>query len=147
MESCALSVFVQLGARPARPSDQQAVQKLLRDNGLEADFVASEFQVVEDFGSIVACERLRRLPEGGVELASVAVVAGRRGEALGDLVTRGLLKAVRPGVGVYALALAPGFFARHRFDPIVVEQLPESLLGKARGLCASKGFVAMRRMA
>lgn len=131
--------------RPARDSDRQPVQALLQENGLESDFVAAEFRVIEDSGEIVACGRMKRLPEGDVELASVAVVAARRGEGLGDLVTRELLGATPPGGSVYALALAPRFFTRHGFVPIAVESLPASLAGKARGICGSKGFVAMKK--
>ena len=129
-------------SRPALPADGAAVAALLEANGLEAEFVAAEFRVIEDAGGIVACGRLKRLPGGALELASVAVAQGRRGAGLGDRVTRDLLRgAARP---VFALALAPGFFARHGFVPVPAASLPEALAGKANGMCASTGFVAMR---
>jgi len=136
---------MQATVRPARSADEPAVLALLRPEGLEAHFVVSEFQVAEDAGAgrVVACGRLKRLPDGGLELASVAVAPDRRGQGAGDAVVRALLgQADGP---VHALALAPGFFARHGFAPIAVERLPASLQAKATGMCASSGFVAMAR--
>jgi N-acetylglutamate synthase-like GNAT family acetyltransferase len=66
-----------------------------------------------------------------------------RGRHVGDAVTAALLE--RADGAVHALALAPGFFARHGFAAIEPGALPASLQAKATGMCASTGFVAMRR--
>jgi N-acetylglutamate synthase-like GNAT family acetyltransferase len=78
------------------------------------------------------------LPDG-FELASVAVRPDRRGEGVGRaLVERALTRAEGP---VYALCLAPGFFAHLGFDPL--DEVPAGLEAKAEGCCRERGFVPM----
>jgi N-acetylglutamate synthase-like GNAT family acetyltransferase len=133
-----------LQVRPARPADEEAVLGILSSyKGLEVAFDAAEFAVAADGGRIEACGRLRRHEDGSLELASVA--AARQGAGLGALVVGHLLARVPAGRPVYALALAPGFFARHGFVELPRGALPASVAAKAQSLCASQPYVAMVR--
>ncbi|MBI4393186.1 MAG: GNAT family N-acetyltransferase [Euryarchaeota archaeon] len=128
-----------MNARQALPTDLAAVQALLAAEGLEAEFKYHEFVVMEAKGEILACARLKPLPDGTLELASVAVAKEWRGMGLGERIVAAVLK--RANAPVYALALAPGFFAKQGFR--YLESVPVSLKRKAELHCASKGFVPM----
>src|SRR5687768_11831884 len=92
--------------RRAAQTDEAAVLALLRSHkGLEVEFLASEFCVASDGDGLLACGRLRRHPDGALELASVATKAGLHGNGLGSTLVRCILGSVREPV--YALALAP----------------------------------------
>lgn len=130
--------------RAAGPADSAAVLALLgRHPGLEVAFDRDEFVVVAEGPRIVACGRLRHHGDGALELASVAAEPGRQGAGLGSAVVKALLAGVAGPV--FALALAPGFFARHGFREVAKESLPASVRAKAEGMCASRPYVAMVR--
>lgn len=132
--------------RKARASDEAPVLALLRSHpGLEVAFDAAEFHVAEDGRGVVACGRLHRHPDGSVELASVAVLPALKGTGVGTRLVQAMLRDPQPRL--YALALAPGFFARFGFAELPRDQLPASVRGKAEGLCASQPYVAMARAA
>lgn len=128
--------------RAAREDDVGRVKAILHAAGLEADFAAREFVVAEDdAGRVVGCARLKPLPEGASELASVAVVRHLRGSGLGTTLVKAALQDARgPVVG---LMLAPDFFSRFGFERL--DSVPPSLRAKAEGTCASSGFVPMVR--
>jgi MIP family channel proteins len=130
--------------RRATAGDEAAVLALLRSHeGLEADFLAAEFCLAADGSGVLACGRLRRHGDGALELASVATRAGLHGRGLGSTLVTCILEGVREPV--YALALAPGFFAKHGFAEVAKASLPASVLAKADGMCASRPYIAMRR--
>lgn len=132
--------------RPARSGDEAAVLALLaRHKGLEMAFAAEEFLLAVDGPHVRACGRLRRHPDGALELASIATEPGHHGAGLGSAVVHALLSGVADGSPVYALALAPGFFARFGFREVPRGDLPASVRDKAEGMCASQPFVAMAR--
>ena len=130
--------------RRAEAADESAVLALLRSHkGLEVEFHASEFCLALDGDELLACGRLRRHADGALELASVATKPGLHGQGIGSALVRCILGNVR--APVHALALAPGFFARHGFREVAKETLPASVRAKAEGMCASQPFVAMLR--
>ena len=132
--------------RRAVPADEAAVLALLRSHpGLEIEFQAGEFCIATEGATIVACGRLRRHADDALELASVATRAGLHGRGVGSAVVTSLLGGVK--APIYALALAPGFFARHGFAEVDKARLPASVRAKAEGLCASQPYVAMVRPA
>lgn len=136
-------VFANEWVRPANARDAPAVHGLLLAEGLEHDFLPKEFVVCETDGRIVGCARAKSLPEGGTELASVAVARSVRGRGLArSMVQMVLLGARHP---VYALTLVPEMAARAGFEPIPVQDLPSSLQTKASA-CATSGrpWTAMR---
>src|SRR5688572_15079973 len=109
--------------RAAQAADRDRVLALLAAQaGLEVAFDPAEFHVVGSGGDVVACGRLRVHPDGALELASVATDAARRGEGLASQVVESLLRGAKGPV--YALALAPGFFARHGFREVPRSTLP-----------------------
>lgn len=135
---------MQVLTRAAAPADEAAVLALLRQHkGLEVEFVAPEFAVAAEGGRILACGRLKRHADGALELASVTTDVAQQGQGLASAIVRRLLAGA--GEPVFALALAPGFFARHGFREVPKESLPASVRAKAEGMCASQAFVAMRR--
>ncbi|HUR26174.1 MAG TPA: GNAT family N-acetyltransferase [Candidatus Thermoplasmatota archaeon] len=130
--------------RRATVADEAAVLALLRSHqGLEIEFDAGEFCLAVDGAEVLACGRLRRHPDGALELASVATRAGLHGKGIGSSLVRCILGGVREPV--YALALAPGFFTRHGFRKVATGSLPPSVRAKAEGMCASQPYVAMLR--
>lgn len=147
MEGKEARAFAAVAVRLALPADAAAVLALLRSHdGLEVEFAAAEFAVAADAAApadVLACGRLRRHGDGALELASVATRANLHGRGLGGRVVDRLLAGAREPV--YALALAPGFFARHGFREVAVDRLPASVRAKAEGVCASKPYVAMVR--
>lgn len=133
----ALSLATQV--RRAKDADAASVVALLQEAGLEVAFDPREFVVAVEGGRLVGCARLKALPDGSRELASVAVAADRRGERIGEALTR---EALRDASGdVYALALQPGFFERQGFRRLA--EVPAPLREKASTVCASSGFVSM----
>jgi amino-acid N-acetyltransferase len=128
--------------RPATARDEAAVRALLAGfDGLEVDFLASEVVVALQDGRLVGCGRLKRHPDGSLELASVATARDVQGQGVGSAVTRALLARARGRV--YALALASDFFARHGFRETPKETLPPPILAKADGMCSSRPFKPM----
>ena len=118
--------------RPARASDAAQVVALEQAAGVEVAFDPAEFHVAESDGRVVACARLRRFPDGTLEIASVAVDSALRGQGVGArLVQRTLEDADGP---VHALALAPGFFLRLGFR--AVPDVPAALREKLETTCA-----------
>ena len=126
--------------RDAREADAKDVVALLDTAGLESAFEPREFVIAEESGRVVGCARLRTFPSGAHELASVAVAHDHRRSGIGSRVVEAAL--ARATGAVYALALAPDFFAKKGFTPMLV-MAPE-LEEKARTLCASSGSVPMR---
>lgn len=121
--------------RAALETDRPSVLRLLLQEGLEAQFLAREFLVLEHEGRIVGCARTKRLPEGGSELGSVVVEPGLRGRGFArPLVVQALAGAPEP---VFALTLVPELAARAGFRPVDAKELPESLRAKAAA-CATQ---------
>lgn len=132
-----------IGIRRARDTDAQAViDLLLLEHDLEVAFDPTQFWVAElpgQQGRIVACARLKPLVPDAWEIASVVVHPDQRGQHLGQALARHVLDEASGTV--YALALAPGFFARLGFRPL--DAVPDPLGGKATSICASSAFVPM----
>lgn len=120
--------------RPATAADASAVIDLERAADVEVAFDPAEFHVAEQDGRVVACARLRRFPDGTIEIASVAVEAHLRGLGVGASLVREALATVDGPV--HALAVAPGFFLKLGFRAI--DQAPDALREKLEGACASR---------
>lgn len=109
--------------RPATPSDLAAVLDLLRRNKLPPDGLAEHVQTTLtalDGDRLVGCAAVELYDDAAL-LRSVAVEADRRGEGLGQQLTRAALDLARDrGVKrVYLLTeTAGGFFPKFGFQPI-----------------------------
>lgn len=115
--------------RPANPGDRKAVERLLRSEGFEPEFVAREFAVCEIEGTVVACARARPIPEGGTEVTGVVVAATHRRRGL----MRSLLGVVLLGQPhpVYALAPNADLATLPGFEAVAPSALPPSLRTRA----------------
>lgn len=129
--------------RPARDTDARAVVSLLLlDHHLEVAFDPTQFVVAEADGKVIACARLKPLGKDEAELASVIVDPTMRGQGVGARIVAAALEGAPRRV--YALALAPEFFAAQGFRAIPA--VPPALVGKATSVCAKSGFVPMERV-
>lgn len=128
--------------RRAKPADEAAVLALLAsESGLERAFDPSDFCVAVEGQRIVACGRVKRHADQSLELASVATVKDRRGHGIAGQLVDALVRNHREPI--YALALAPGFFAKHGFRVVDKVTLPAEVRAKAEGMCASQPYKAM----
>lgn len=125
--------------RRARPGDADAARALLDEADVEAAFEADEFLVADGPDGLLGCVRLKPLPHGGHELASLAVAPDARGRGLGGrLVEEVLDHADGP---VHALALAPDLLEDHGFVP--ADEVHPDLADKQAELCGERGAVPM----
>ncbi|HVL48430.1 MAG TPA: GNAT family N-acetyltransferase [Candidatus Thermoplasmatota archaeon] len=125
--------------RRATREDEADVVGLLTRENLENDFEPREFLVAVSADRVVATARLKRFPDGTLELASVATAPSHRGTGLGAAIVRASLDGVEEPV--HALALAPGFFERLGFR--AVAGLAPALREKASSNCGARDFTAM----
>ena len=131
-----------IAVRAARDTDvKSVVELLLSEHHLEVAFDPAQFVVAESQGNILACARLKPLDDVTWEIASVVVRQGARRGGVGAAVAKAAL--ARATGTVYALALAPEFFASLGFRKL--EAVPAILHGTATSVCASSGFVPMMR--
>lgn len=125
--------------RQARPGDADAARALLDEVDVEVAFEADEFLVAEGPDGLLGCVRLKPLPRGGQELASLAVAPDARGRGLGSRLVEAALD--RAGGPVHALALAPDLLEDHGFVP--ADEVHPDLAEKQAGCCADRGAVPM----
>lgn len=125
--------------RQARPGDADDARALLDGADVEATFEADEFLVAEGPGGLLGCVRLKPLPRGGHELASLAVAPDARGRGLGGRLVEAALDRARGPV--HALALAPDFLEDHGFVP--ADEVHPDLAGKHAECCVDRGAVPL----
>ncbi|MBI4277289.1 MAG: GNAT family N-acetyltransferase [Armatimonadetes bacterium] len=140
--------------RAATPGDLPAVLTLLREARLPTDGVPEHFGrflVAEDAGRIIGCAGLEIYPDAdrrAALLRSVAVNPARRGEDLGQRLTRAALDRARAD-GVTEVALltttAQDFFTRFGFAPVPRETVNPALHASSefQGACCETA-VTMR---
>lgn len=117
---------------PATPADLQPILDLLKRSGLPPDGLADHIATTlaaRDGQRLVGCAAVE-LYDGAALLRSVAVEAERRGEGLGQQLTRIALDLARArGVKrVYLLTeTAGGFFPKFGFQTITREDVEPSV--------------------
>ena len=125
---------MEIAARRARLSDAEGVFALIGENSDQlvprslGNIVENidRFHVIEDGGSLVGCAAYQIHPEIGdalaatVEIQSVAVAAGRRGQGLGRLLVEAVIASVKEFSPreVLVLTFAPEFFGKLGFAEI-----------------------------
>jgi amino-acid N-acetyltransferase len=78
--------------RPATPSDQSTIVRLVRDANLNRmNLQWRNFLVAEDNGAVVGIGQVRTHGDGSRELASMVVVPSRRGDGIGTALIEELI--------------------------------------------------------
>lgn len=125
---------MKIDARRATLADAEGVFRLIHQNcdqlvprsmGNIAENI-DRFHVIEDDGGIVGCAAYQIHPEIGdalaatVEIQSVAVASGRRGQGLGRLLVEAVIESVKAFTPreVLVLTFAPEFFGKLGFVEI-----------------------------
>jgi amino-acid N-acetyltransferase len=125
---------MEIVARRARLSDAEGIFALIGENRDQlvprslGNIVENidRFHVIEDGGALVGCAAYQIHPEIGdalaatVEIQSVAVAAGRRGQGLGRLLVEAAIASVKAFSPreVLVLTFAPEFFGKLGFVEI-----------------------------
>ncbi len=119
-----------LAVRQAVFVDEQGFSPELEQD--EYDAVSRHVVVYNHDGRPAACGRLVPLEDGGVRLGRIAVLQQARGQGLGDLVMRLLLRAGldagRPHFLIDSQADKVGFYARYGFEPCGEDHYDEHVL-------------------
>jgi N-acetylglutamate synthase-like GNAT family acetyltransferase len=113
--------------RPATAADGGAIRAIVSEARLNPrDLDWRRFLVADDAGAVVACAQVR-------ELASVAVLAVRRGEGIGRRIAQAAIarEPVRP-LYVYTESRTEDFWARLGFAVITGDAVPRDLRGPLR---------------
>lgn len=117
--SAAQSPAKSIHIRPAVASDAPAIRRIVRAAHLNPlDLNWRRFVVAEDAGAIVGVGQIRRHGDGSRELASLAVVPGRRGQGLGTTIVRALLDREPGPLFLYCAGDLAGFYARFGFRTV-----------------------------
>lgn len=89
--------------------------------------------VAELNGQVVGCAALRDFGGGLGELRSLSVVEAAHGRGLGEMLVRAIVRdAQRAGIDrLFAITRNPGYFARHGFAELPMEEVP-GVLGADR---------------
>ena len=128
--------------RRARPTDRDAIERLLGEAGLPLAGVAEhmgEFLVAITAGGVVGAAAVESYPPCGL-LRSLAVDASQRGRGLGALLTARAIEQARAS-GLTSLHLltttATGYFTRFGFHEVARVRLPAELGAseELRGAC------------
>lgn len=95
-------------------------------------------EILDDVGSwwvvdlnerVVGCAALRDFGEGLGELRSLSVVAEAHGRGLGESLVHAVVREARKrGMSrLFAITRNPGYFARHGFGELPMEEVPDVL--------------------
>lgn len=118
-----------MSGRAATAGDREAIRRLLTEGGLPAEDLdrhLSEFRLVKQKGSLIACAALERFGADGY-LRSVAVAARARGTGLGARLTEEMMSEAAAGSlrAVWLMTLsAEAFFAQRAFVRVPREEAP-----------------------
>lgn len=85
------------------------------------------FVVAESAGRVVGTAQLKPHADGSVELASVAVVPGRRGEGIAGALIGALLRGAAPPVHLICASRLGQFYPRFGFRPLAPAEMPPGL--------------------
>ncbi len=133
--------------RAATEADAGAIDDLIHAAWLNPrDLEWRRFLVADDAGAIVACAQVRTHEAGSRELASVAVIASRRGEGLGRAISEAAIarEPVRP-LFLYTESRTVAYWERFRFRVLADDEIPEDLRGSLRPARIAMRAVSMAR--
>lgn len=122
--------------RPAEARDVDAIvgvvdpyvrrQLLLPRTHAEVAGEIGTWRVAELDGTVVGCVALRDFGGGIGEVRSLSVAEATRGRGIGALLLEAAVRDAR-GIGIrrlFAITRSPGFFVRHRFAELAMEEVP-----------------------
>jgi amino-acid N-acetyltransferase len=115
-----------LTIRPAEISDQQAIQKLIRQARINPTGLAWErFLVAADQnGKVIGCCQIKPHSDGSRELASIAVVPEYRHQGIASALIEQLLAKTTGEIYLMCRSSLGPFYARFGFQPIEGIDLP-----------------------
>jgi len=120
--------------RPATQADATAIRRLISEARLNPrDLDWRRFLVAEDGGVVIACAQIRIHELGTRELASVAVMAARRGGGIGRLISEAAIarEQTRP-LYLYTESRTVRFWQEFAFHEIEGEDTPVDMRGSLR---------------
>jgi len=118
--------------------------------GNARELKAEDFLVAGLGSKIIGCGRIRKLPEGDLELSSVAVLQEHRGQGVGSEIIRRLLQKVNEPVYLECFGEKEGFYRPFGFEIAADQDLPPGFKEEfvfLRGRFAEQGktAIAMKR--
>ena len=112
--------------RPAELSDQQAIQKLIRQAHINPTGLAWErFPVaVDDTGKVIGCGQIKPHADGSRELASIAVIPEYRQQGIASALIKELLAKSTGEIYLMCRSSLGPFYERFDFRPVEGEDMP-----------------------
>jgi N-acetylglutamate synthase-like GNAT family acetyltransferase len=122
-----------LSVRWAGAEDEQAILAMVRKAPLlQAGVTWRGFMVAEEAGRVVGAGRIKHLPDGSRELASLVVVPERRGHGIAAVIVRALLAASPPPVYGFCLSHLREYYETFAGHVVDASTLPPSILREYR---------------
>ncbi len=109
--------------RPAELSDQQAIQKLIRQAHINPTGLAWErfLVAVDDIGKIIGCGQIKPHSDGSKELASIAVIPEYRQQGIASALIKELLAKSTGELYLMCRSSLGPFYERFDFRPVEEE--------------------------
>jgi N-acetylglutamate synthase-like GNAT family acetyltransferase len=108
-----------LTIRVATEADQADITRLIHEVGLNPTGLHwPRFAIAEEAGRMVGCAQLKIHRHGTPELASVAVVADRRGDGIGSRLVETLITGQSRAIYLTTVPDNVAYFERFAFHPI-----------------------------
>jgi N-acetylglutamate synthase-like GNAT family acetyltransferase len=119
--------IIWLGAvkiRPATAADQSTITRMIRAAGINPMSLDwRRFLVMEDDGKIVGIGQIKIHGDGSRELASLAVIPARQGQAIGSALVRALLAGTSGAIYLTCRRTLETYYARFEFRRIEREEM------------------------
>ncbi len=112
--------------RPAESSDQQAIQKLIRQARINPTGLAWErfLVAVDKNGKVIGCGQIKPHSDGSRELASIAVIPEYRHQGIASALIEELLAKSTGELYLMCRSSLGPFYERFGFLPVEGEDLP-----------------------
>jgi N-acetylglutamate synthase-like GNAT family acetyltransferase len=120
-----LALDAQMTIRPATASDQATIRRLIYRAGLNPmPFDWRAFVVAQEADHIVGATQIKLRRDGARELASMVVLAQRRGQGIAQAMGRTLLAAQSDPVYLTCRQPLQAFYRRLGFRPATQSEVP-----------------------
>jgi N-acetylglutamate synthase-like GNAT family acetyltransferase len=111
--------------RPATPTDQTTIRRLIREAGINRMSLNwPNFVVAQDGGTIVGIGQVKTHGDGSHELASLAVVPARQNQGIGGAIIKTLLAREQAVVYLTCRSQLQGYYERFGFRRLEPAEFP-----------------------